>query len=250
MPPPEFAPQQRRTETQLIHILWLTSGLSCDGDTVSMTAATNPSLEDLLTGVIPGMPRIVDLQRAAGLRDRRGLRARVRRRRRGPARPVHPRARGLGAQRADQRRGPLGRLRCRPRDRAADPDHDVDRPPRTAGRLRAGAGHVRRVRRHPGDEEQPDRRDGPARLPRRHLDVAARPAGREPARLPGAARQHHRDAARAGAAPRRRRAGRSTWTSRAAPCGCSAAPRTRAATAQAWPKLGQYSSTHGDGRAS
>jgi hydrogenase small subunit len=58
MPPREFAPGQRQTEARLIHILWLTSGLSCDGDTVSMTAATNPSLEDLLTGVIPGMPRI------------------------------------------------------------------------------------------------------------------------------------------------------------------------------------------------
>jgi hydrogenase small subunit len=59
MPPREFAPGQHRTETQLIHVLWLTSGLSCDGDTVSMTAATSPSLEDLLTGVIPGMPRVV-----------------------------------------------------------------------------------------------------------------------------------------------------------------------------------------------
>ena len=43
-----------RTEPRLIHVLWLTSGLSCDGDTVSMTAATSPSLEDLLTGVDPG----------------------------------------------------------------------------------------------------------------------------------------------------------------------------------------------------
>jgi hydrogenase small subunit len=59
MPPHEFAPKQRQGETQLIHILWVTSGLSCDGDTVSMTAATNPSLEDLLTGVLPGMPRVV-----------------------------------------------------------------------------------------------------------------------------------------------------------------------------------------------
>src|SRR5512138_788288 len=29
-------------------ILWLTAGLSCDGDTIAMTAATQPSLEDLL----------------------------------------------------------------------------------------------------------------------------------------------------------------------------------------------------------
>jgi hydrogenase small subunit len=42
-----------------IHILWLTAGLSCDGDTIAMTAATNPSIEDLVRGMIPGIPEIV-----------------------------------------------------------------------------------------------------------------------------------------------------------------------------------------------
>jgi hydrogenase small subunit len=37
----------------------MTSGLGCDGDSVAMTAATSPSLEDLLHGTLPGMPRIV-----------------------------------------------------------------------------------------------------------------------------------------------------------------------------------------------
>ncbi len=46
-------------ERQLIHILWLTSGLGCDGDSVAMTAASNPSLEDLLRGALPGTPRVV-----------------------------------------------------------------------------------------------------------------------------------------------------------------------------------------------
>jgi hydrogenase small subunit len=41
-----------------IHILWLTAGLSCDGDTVSITAATQPSLEDVLLGGIPGLPKV------------------------------------------------------------------------------------------------------------------------------------------------------------------------------------------------
>ena len=40
-------------------MLWLTSGLSCDGESVSLTAATSPSLEELLRGAIPGQPRIV-----------------------------------------------------------------------------------------------------------------------------------------------------------------------------------------------
>ncbi len=42
-----------------VHILWLTTGLGCDGDSVAMTAATNPSLEDIVLGVIPGMPKVV-----------------------------------------------------------------------------------------------------------------------------------------------------------------------------------------------
>jgi Ni,Fe-hydrogenase I small subunit len=45
-------------ERHIIHVLWLTSGLGCDGDSVSMTAARNPSLEDLLHCVLPGMPRL------------------------------------------------------------------------------------------------------------------------------------------------------------------------------------------------
>ena len=41
-----------------VHVLWITAGLSCDGDTVSITAATQPSIEDVLLGAIPGLPRV------------------------------------------------------------------------------------------------------------------------------------------------------------------------------------------------
>jgi hydrogenase small subunit len=41
-----------------IDILWITAGLSCDGDTIAITAATQPSLEDLLLGAIPGIPKV------------------------------------------------------------------------------------------------------------------------------------------------------------------------------------------------
>jgi hydrogenase small subunit len=58
MPTVEFGPGYARAERQLIHVVWLTSGLGCDGDSVAMTSATSPSLEDLLQGVLPGMPRI------------------------------------------------------------------------------------------------------------------------------------------------------------------------------------------------
>ena len=41
-----------------ISILWLTAGLGCDGDTIAMTAATQPSLEDLLSGALPWTPKV------------------------------------------------------------------------------------------------------------------------------------------------------------------------------------------------
>lgn len=41
-----------------IDILWITAGLSCDGDSVAMTAATQPSIEDVVLGAIPGLPKV------------------------------------------------------------------------------------------------------------------------------------------------------------------------------------------------
>ena len=41
-----------------IHILWISEGLSCDGDTVSITAASQPSIEDIVLGLIPGIPKV------------------------------------------------------------------------------------------------------------------------------------------------------------------------------------------------
>src|SRR4051812_40146552 len=41
-----------------VHILWISEGMSCDGDSVSMTAASQPSIEDLVLGVIPGLPKV------------------------------------------------------------------------------------------------------------------------------------------------------------------------------------------------
>jgi hydrogenase small subunit len=41
-----------------VHILWISEGMSCDGDTVSITAATQPSIEDVVLGVIPNIPKV------------------------------------------------------------------------------------------------------------------------------------------------------------------------------------------------
>jgi len=41
-----------------VHVFWL-AGMSCDGCSVAVTGATNPSVEDLLAGNIPGLPKVV-----------------------------------------------------------------------------------------------------------------------------------------------------------------------------------------------
>jgi hydrogenase small subunit len=49
---------QRPSPVKEVHILWITAGLSCDGDSVSITAAMQPSIEDVLLGAIPGLPKV------------------------------------------------------------------------------------------------------------------------------------------------------------------------------------------------
>ncbi|MBV8637821.1 MAG: hydrogenase expression protein HypE [Candidatus Eremiobacteraeota bacterium] len=41
-----------------INLLWINAGLSCDGDSVSLTNAQRPSVEDIVMGGIPGLPKV------------------------------------------------------------------------------------------------------------------------------------------------------------------------------------------------
>ncbi|MGA8556162.1 MAG: hypothetical protein WB630_17240, partial [Candidatus Acidiferrales bacterium] len=41
-----------------IDVLWVTAGLGCDGDTIAMTAAAQPSIEDLVLGTFPLIPKV------------------------------------------------------------------------------------------------------------------------------------------------------------------------------------------------
>jgi hydrogenase small subunit len=49
---------QREPAVKEVHVLWITAGLSCDGDSVSTTAASQPSIEDIVLGAIPGLPKV------------------------------------------------------------------------------------------------------------------------------------------------------------------------------------------------
>ena len=64
---------QKAPAVKEVHILWITAGLGCDGDSVSITAATQPSIEDVLLGAIPGLAKGASAQSRAGLRSRRRL---------------------------------------------------------------------------------------------------------------------------------------------------------------------------------
>ena len=49
----------RSTPTiEAIDTLWMTAGLGCDGDTIAMTAATQPSIEDIVRGALPWIPKV------------------------------------------------------------------------------------------------------------------------------------------------------------------------------------------------
>ena len=142
-----------------------TPGSAATATRSSMTAATQPSIEEIVLGVLPGLPKI-DGALAA---DRLRVRARAGRRhvhrvvlqgRARRARAVRAGRRGLDPERGDQGRGLLVRLRQRPGDRPADHHLRVDRPARAEGAGRGRDRHLRDLRRHPRDGRQPDRRDG------------------------------------------------------------------------------------------
>jgi hypothetical protein len=53
-----FAVNRYRGLINEIDILWITADLGCDGDTIAMTAATQPSIEDVVLGSLPGIPKV------------------------------------------------------------------------------------------------------------------------------------------------------------------------------------------------
>jgi hydrogenase small subunit len=48
----------QRTGVDEVDILWISEGMSCDGDTVSITASDQPSIEDVVLGLVPGLPKV------------------------------------------------------------------------------------------------------------------------------------------------------------------------------------------------
>ena len=54
----DYTPVIEPPGVEEVHVLWISEGMSCDGDSVSITAAMQPSIEDVLLGNIPGLPKV------------------------------------------------------------------------------------------------------------------------------------------------------------------------------------------------
>ena len=170
--------KQKETEAVTAHVLWMTTGSELRGRLRGDDLGDQPEPRGHHPAGDPGHAQGRRPQPGRRLRRRPGVRAGLVRRRERRARPVRARDRGLARQRGDQRRGPLDRFRRQPGERPADHDERVDGPARAQGRRGGRGGHVRHLRRHPRDEEQPHRRDGRPRLSGLELEVQGRAARR------------------------------------------------------------------------
>ena len=131
--PTETVPYGRKTQKPSpvaeVHILWITAGLGCDGDSVSITAATQPSIEDVLLGAIPGLPKVHLHNPVLAYENGDDFLKYWHMAAKGQAGAVRSGGGRLDPEREDQERrllGGLGNRRCR----HGQPIHDlrVDRP--------------------------------------------------------------------------------------------------------------------------
>ena len=167
--------------------------MSCDGDTISITAAEKPSIEDVLLGLIPGLPKVnLHNKLLSPTQGGEDFLAPFRAAAAGRARAVHPGHRGFDPQPEHHRgRRVLDLVRQRPRHRTAVDRELVDRPAGPEGVGGDGGRHLRHVRRDPRDGRQPDRSHGAGRLPGMGFRVRRRAADRERPGMPGTAGELH-----------------------------------------------------------
>ena len=163
----------------MVHVLWINAGLSCDGDSVALTAATQPSIEEIALGALPGLPKIavhwplIDFENGpvGGADDFIEWFFKADR---GELDPFVLVVEGSIPNEAIKKEGYWCGFGNNP---------DTDQPMTTSEWLDRlapkalvvlAAGHVCLLRRHPRHGRQPDRSHGRARLPRMGLDVQGR----------------------------------------------------------------------------
>ena len=183
-----------KDEEPVVHVLWMNAGLSCDGDSVSLTAATLPSVEDIAMRALPGLPKVqfhwplVDYQVGSEFMEW-FFRAEA-----GRLDPFLLVVEGFSSQRAHQDRRVFHRVWEQP---ANGPANHVDGMARSVGSEslgNCGRRHVRYLWRYTRDARQSHRRDGCSRLSGLEVAIEGGLADRVRSRLPGSAGQYVGDA--------------------------------------------------------
>ena len=178
-----------------VHILWISEGMSCDGDTVSITAATQPSIEDVLLGIIPGLPKVHLHNKVLAYETGGGVHARLPPRSARRTRSLRPRHRGVDSQRAINGEGYWTSFGNDPETGEPIRVNDVDRPARSRAPGRSWPSEPARLTAESTPWPAIRRAHGPGRLPRLGLPSAAGLADRQRPGLPGSTGQFHGDAA-------------------------------------------------------
>ena len=186
---------QRAPAVKEVHVLWITAGLGCDGDSVSITAATQPSIEDVLMGAIPGLPKVHLHNPVLAYENGDEFMKFWYQAEEGRLDPFVLVVEGSIPNEKIKKEGYWAALGT---------DKKTNQPITTCewiDRLAPKAvavvalWNVRDLRRHSRDGRQPDRMHGAGRLPGLALEVEGRTADRQRAGLSGSARQLHGDAA-------------------------------------------------------
>ena len=186
---------QRAPAVKEVHVLWITAGLGCDGDSVSITAATQPSIEDVVLGAIPGLPKVHLHNPVLAYENGDEFMKYWYQAEEGRLDPFVLVVEGSIPNEKIKSEGYWAALGTDKKTGQPITDLRVDRPAGAEGAGRRRGRHLRDLRRHPRDGGQPDRLHGPGRLPGLGLEVEGGHADRQRAGLPGAARQLHGDAA-------------------------------------------------------
>ena len=151
---------------QIVHVLWINAGLSCDGDSVSITAATQPSIEDVVLGAIPGLPKVRLHTGRFAYETGEDFLAWFWKAARGELEPFVLVVEGSIPNEKINGDGYWAGFGNDPETgQPMTTERWIDElAPQAAGGGRRR--HLRHLRRHPRHGRQPDRRDGPGRLPR------------------------------------------------------------------------------------
>ena len=189
-----------------IDVLWINAGLSCDGDTIAMTAATQPSIEDIVRGALPWIPKVQFSQSVSRLRKRRRISWPLSSAAKGKLAPFILVVEGSIPDETNKNEGYWASFGTDAKHRPADHHLRLDRSAGAEGLGDHGGRNLRHLRRHSRDGRESDGLHGPCRLSRLELEIERRDSHRLHPRMPRAARQFHGDAAVPAAHGRRTRA--------------------------------------------